>query len=107
MTKPTTPKHLTEYSKKWYLQILKDYELSVSELEVLKMACEALDTCEQARQEVQEHGLLIKGRYDNVRENPAVRLQMQAAASFAKLLKSLGLDEDSSPLATKPRKHFR
>ncbi len=72
-------------------KILADYDLSAAELEVLDKALEALDTADLAHADVEEHGVLIRDRFDQLVRNPAVGIAKDARAQFMAGFKQLGL----------------
>lgn len=75
--------------------VLDDYELSPDEVEVLRLACEALDAADRARLELVD-GLVVQGRY-GPRAHPAVAISRDQAALAARLLKQLGLNDIPTP----------
>lgn len=71
--------------------ILAEYQFSPAELAVLDKGLEALDTCEKAQEQVDNHGVLIEDRFGQLVRNPAVGIAKDARAQFLAAMKQLGL----------------
>ncbi len=91
MKHPTAPKHLSAARRRLWAQIVSEWELDPAELEVLRLALEALDLADRARLDLKA-GLTIEGRY-GPRVNPAMAINRDASGLAARLLKQLGLEE--------------
>ena len=72
-------------------QIMDDYTLSPAEQAVLDKALEALDTADEAHKAVEEHGVVVMDRFDQIVRNPAVGVAKDARAQFMAGMKQLGL----------------
>jgi P27 family predicted phage terminase small subunit len=89
---PAPPSHLTSATQDWWRQIVADYELEPHHLKLLEAAADAWDRMAQARATVLAEGLTIesgKGR----KQHPAVAIERDARAAFARLVRELDLDE--------------
>jgi phage terminase small subunit len=100
------PEHLSEPRKTLYATLVAQYAFDAASLELLRLLCEALDRLEEARQAVDEEGLVVPGRY-GPRANPAVAIERDTRIAVARLLRELGLESEpaaTAPLALRPRR---
>jgi len=89
------PTHLSPEARKWWAEIHRIYALESPHLRLLTLAAEAWDRSRQARQELKTAGsLTYTDRNGVVRPHPCVRVEENARASFAALVKQLRLDEE-------------
>ena len=58
------PRHLSDSSRRLYRQLVADYQLDREPhaLETLRLACEALDRCKDARERVTTDGAIVTDR---------------------------------------------
>jgi len=80
------------------------YDFEVHHLELLRLTCEALDRCWQARERVDEEGAYFVDRWGQPKAHPAVNVERDARLSAARLIRELGLDEEPSPDSRPPRR---
>jgi P27 family predicted phage terminase small subunit len=94
-TKPTAPAHLRADTAKWWLEVVREYELEPHHVKLLTLAAEALDRAAQAREAIAKDGAYIPGRYEGtVRAHPAIVVERDSRLAFARLVRELGLDAD-------------
>lgn len=95
----TAPKHLSRSSKALYRATVLDYGLSgeAHALEVLRLACEALDRCEEARQAVAKQGAVILDRFGTPKAHPAVGIERDARIAAMRAFRELSLDGNAGP----------
>src|SRR6478609_9529962 len=98
-TKP--PKHLTAESRRWYAQVVTDYDLESHHLKLLQLACESWDRAAEARKAVAKDGLVHRDRHGNLRPHPGVQIERDSRTLFARLLRELSLDVEE-PNASRP-----
>jgi P27 family predicted phage terminase small subunit len=97
------PQHLTEPTRAWWRQVVRDFQLDAHHLKLLQAACEAWDRACEAQSILSRDGLIIAGREGGVRPHPAVAIRRDAEISFARLLRELDLDtEPPSGLRSAP-----
>ena len=86
-------KHLSPSAAKWWRSVADVYALEGHQVHLLRLACEALDRGEQARQELAAAGsLTFVDQRGIVRPPPAVMIEHNAALRVARLVHALGVD---------------
>jgi len=101
------PEHLTEASKAFWTTIVADYRLQRDEagLQLLTLACEALDRCEEARAAVSKDGVTVTSRLGEVKAHPAVAIERDSRLAAVRILRDLGLSpEDAAADKNRPAK---
>lgn len=91
-TSQTAPKHLKAATRRWWDAVVADFELQPHHLRLLRLACEAWDTGQAAREALAEHGLTYTDRFGAPRARPEVAIERDSRISFARLTRELGLD---------------
>jgi phage terminase small subunit len=99
------PKHLSDSSSELYLQLAEEYQLDREPhaLEVLRLACEALDRCAQARKAIETDGPIVINRFGEKRTHPAVALERDSRTAALRALRELSLDGEASDDVRPPR----
>ena len=99
---------LSKRSAGLWSTITEDFTLETTELELLRLALEALDRCEEARAILAADGLTSRGRYGQVLPHPMIAVERDSRLAAARLLKQLALpealNESVSPLQLRPRR---
>ena len=95
------PNHLQTETRKWFRQIVSEYELESHHVRLLEMAGSVWDEYEAARKSVAQHGQIFVDRYNQPRERPEVGIARQARIAFARLVRELALDVEP-PAPTRP-----
>lgn len=95
MTAPP-PVHLSEPSRELWGDILARFDLSPWELRLLGEALNALDRAEQARVAVGDR-IVVATKDGSLKPHPALTVERDSRASFARMLRQLGLDEVLTP----------
>ena len=103
---PTPPSHLSTESTAWWDRLVQDYDFSSGELRLLRLACEAWDEGQRAREAVAEHGAVYEHRFGQPRARPEVAIARDCRTAFSRLLRELNLDAAGEP-GRPPRIHGR
>ena len=98
---PAAPKHLTASTRRWWENVVREWELAEHHIRLLTLAAEAWDRAEAARCAVQEHGLIFITRFGEPRARPEVGVERDSRLAFARLLRELDLDLDA-PAESRP-----
>src|SRR4051794_8429075 len=102
------PMHLSPRCKALWESTTTDFTLERTELELLRLACEALDRADEARVILAQDGLTSRGRYGQVLAHPMIGVERDARIAAARLFRQLNLPnapvEVSSPLALQTRR---
>jgi len=91
---PTVPTGLSQETRAWWAQVVRDYELEGGHLKLLEMACRMLDRTKEARATLKKRGLTGKDKYGVARVHPCIVIERASALAFARLLRELNLDLD-------------
>jgi len=89
---PAPPDHLSPTMQDWWRQTVADYDLEPHHLKLLEAAADAWDRMAQARATVLADGLTVGGGTGK-RTHPAVAVERDSRAAFARLVRELDLDE--------------
>ena len=96
MTEPPivpAPTHLSAETRRWWTDVVENYELAPHNLNLLRAACEAWDRMQCARQTVAESGLTFMDSHGNLKAHPAVAIEKDARIAFARLVRELKLGD--------------
>ena len=96
------PSHLRAETAKWWRTVVEAYELEAHHVRLLTLAGEAWDRCQQARAQIDEHGLTTTDRYNNVKARPEIAIERDSRLAFARLIRELDLDAEPPPAARRP-----
>ncbi len=102
---PYAPRGLSEESKGFWRAVVAEYNLEAHHLSILERACEQLDRLRQAQAAIEEHGVLIEGRF-GLKQNPAIAMARDATTLHLRSLRELGLDLES-PASPRPPTRWR
>ena len=94
MARIVAPKHLSARSRQIYRTVVDDYDLTGEPhaLEVLRLALEALDRADEARQMVADEGITFRNRFGELRPHPAVAIERDARLAAWRGFRELSLD---------------
>ncbi len=91
---PEAPPGLSQRSLDLWAHFAPPGEKEAGRRALLAEALRALDRADQARAMVDTDGLVSGGGGKIARAHPALRIERESRAAFAKLLQQLGLDQD-------------
>jgi len=94
---PPAPKHLTSSRKTLWQKLVREYDLDLPGLELLRLACEALDRGEEARRVLADEGSFVTDRYGGRRVHPGVGVERDSRLAAARLFRELDLEGDPLP----------
>ena len=105
MVKTAAPSHLTPARKRLYRQLVADYglEREPHALETLRLACEALDRCHEARQQLAEHGAVYEDRFGQPKASPWVAIERDSRVAAVRCFRELSLDAGEYTDSRPPR----
>ena len=88
------PRHLSKQTAKLYRRLVTDYRLDdeAHALEVLRLACEAIDRCDEAREAIAKDGPFIEDRFGQLRCHPGVQVERDSRLAALRALRELSLD---------------
>lgn len=101
--KTTPPAHLMPMTRRWWAQVVADFELESHHLRLLTLAGEAFDRCVMARETIQAEGAFYRNSSDEPRPHPAVAVERDSRIAFARMIRELGLDGMPDPDPRPPR----
>ena len=91
-TTPRAPAHLSASAKKWYSEVVRDFELADHHLRLLQAACEAWDRMQGAREALAENGTTYTDRFGAPHARPEVGIERDSRTAFCRCVRELGLD---------------
>lgn len=96
---PQAPQHLTPASRKLWRDVIADYRLADdgTALATLKLALEALDRAEEARQVVARDGAYVLDRFNQTKPHPALAVERDSRTSALRALRELNLQSATEP----------
>jgi len=97
------PTHLRASTRKWWTSIADRYELEPQHYNILTLAAEALDRCEEAREAIAKVGPYFKTKSGNIKPHPALAVERDNRVVFARLVRELNLNVDEPSDARPPR----
>lgn len=101
--KPTkTPTHLRAPTRRWYENVVENYELEAHHLRILQLAAESWDRGQEAREAIKKHGLTFENKYGETKLRPEITIERDCRTSFARLVRELALSEDEPPDPRRP-----
>jgi len=111
MQQQSPPKHLRAPTRRWWSEVVGEYELEPHHLRLLTLAAEAWDRGEEARKVLAKEGLIYTDRFGQPKARPEVAIERDSRIAFARMLRELALDvappEESRPPAITPQAHLR
>jgi P27 family predicted phage terminase small subunit len=97
------PKYLSPAARRWWKEVTEAYELEPHHLKVLEVACRTWDRLTEAQAALRKHGATYEDRFSQPRARPEVAVERDCTATFARLVRDLGLDiEPAKPVGRPP-----
>ncbi len=90
--KTKAPKHLRPETAAWYVTVCGEYQLEDHHRRLLRLAAEAWDRCQQARQALADNGMVYTDRFEAPRARPEVSIERDSRIAFSRMIRELGLD---------------
>ena len=100
--RPEPPPHLAPETADWWRGVVDDFELEGHHLRLLRLACEAWDRTQQARELLDRDGLTIATGDGGLKAHPAVAVERDARMAFTRVLRELDLDAEAPPSRARP-----
>ena len=96
MKKPCSgvPVGLSDPAAAFWKSVTTNFELEDHHLQILQCACRALDRAAEAAALCNGEGIVTHDRWGQAKVHPAVLVERDNRALFAKLLRELGLDRE-------------
>ena len=92
---PAAPRHLAPATKKWWSSVVRAYVLEEHHLRLLRLACEAWDRGQLAREVLKKKGLTFEDRFGTPKTRPEIKIANDAAITFARMVRELDLDTET------------
>lgn len=90
---PDAPSGLGGAGASLWVRVMAEFELvDAHHFCLLEQCCAALNRVEEARLILDQEGIVVRDRFDQAREHPAVQIELANRRLVAKLLRELGLD---------------
>jgi P27 family predicted phage terminase small subunit len=91
---PQPPAHLTPSAAHWWRTTVETYVLAEHHLRILRLACEAWDRAQEARERLADEGLTVPVPGGGVRVHPCVAIERDSRLAVARLIRELDLDTE-------------
>lgn len=95
------PSNLQVATRTWWHAVMSEYVLQDHHVQLLNLACIALDRARQARAVLDKDGLTFLDRFARPCARPEILIERGAVAQFEKLVRALGLDVADTPSANR------
>jgi P27 family predicted phage terminase small subunit len=97
----SAPKHLSKEARLIFKNLCSEYGIDdVAGLRILRVACEAFDRAQAAREAIDRDGMTIKDKFGQIKPHPLLPVERDSRAAFLAGLKHLNLDLE--PLKNRP-----
>jgi P27 family predicted phage terminase small subunit len=87
------PDHLSPAMRAWWGSVLDEIALEPHRMHLLRLAAEAWDRCQGAREQLLRDGTTFVDKNGDPRAHPLIAVERDARIAFARLVRDLGLDE--------------
>ena len=97
----SAPSHLSKEAKKIFKDLCAEYGIDdVAGLRILRVALEAFDRAQAAREAIEKDGMTVTDKFNQVKPHPLLPVERDSRAAFLAGLKHLNLDLE--PLKSRP-----
>ena len=86
------PGHLKAAGKALWSTVTGDYPLNATAKSIIVQACESLDRVRTAQSEIRRDGATIQDRFNQLRQHPALKTEVDARTSLLRCLRLLNCD---------------
>jgi phage terminase small subunit len=97
------PDHLQPATADWWIRTCEFFVLEPHHVRLLTLAATSWDRAEQARQILEEKGLVYEDRFGQPRSRPEIAVERDSRTGFMRALRELGLDHVEPPDPRPPR----
>jgi phage terminase small subunit len=94
LDRPQPPDHLSDASKKWWGDVVRNHDVEPHMFRVLQAAAESWDRNQQAREALNTHGLSYTDDKGMIRSRPEVQIERDSRTAFLRALREMRLDID-------------
>ena len=92
---PQPPKHLSPSAKQFWRAVVESFDIEEHAADLLLSACVQLQRAEEARVVIAKEGMVVKDRFGQPKQYPAVELERQTHLAFLRIGRELGLTVDA------------
>ena len=96
------PKHLHPETRRWFSQVVEDYELEEHHLRLLTLAGESWDRCVSAREVIDRDGMTFIDRFGCPRARPEIAIERDSRIGFTRLVRELDLNVEPPASPSRP-----
>ncbi|RWC41967.1 MAG: hypothetical protein EOS28_18420 [Mesorhizobium sp.] len=89
---PAAPSHLSAASRKWWDEIVREYDLQSHHLRLLQACAESWERMQAARAAIAKHGLVYVDAQGCPKARPEIAIERDSKIGFARLIRELDLD---------------
>jgi P27 family predicted phage terminase small subunit len=95
---PEPPDYLGQSAADFWRSVVKEYDLTPSDLMLLECACRHWDIKERAREQIAREGMTVPtADGTSIKTHPACAIEHHAMMSFLRTMKQLDLDAEPPP----------
>jgi hypothetical protein len=104
---PTPPRKLGEHGARLWGAIHADYGIEdAGGVEMLALACQALDRAESCRKTIDDDGEVVRTEGGPLKDHPLIKHELASRAFVARTLQRLGLDVEAIKPVGRPTGTF-
>jgi hypothetical protein len=89
-------------TREWWQTTVESFDLDPHHQKLLRLAAEAWDRCQTAREIIAKEGMVYIDRFKAPRARPEVAIERDSRLAFARLLREVGLDAAGDPESPRP-----